>query len=241
MPRHAKKVVPPSGSARRTSKPKVLGTLAVNRKSLIDAADKPAVLAELKRLLALKPSAKVRKSLLRSIEYYNDVGPTNLIDDVVSVKEAPFDIPPLALKGFQFLERRVRIYKSATFGTTAGGFNAILAASDLAGYSAGSFRIKRIVSWTAPTNAATESQFAGLLLAGSSGSDGTEALPTWVENFTRIGSGYAGLDVSYPLGDFLLFTNSATTTIATHFTGLGGAQGVSGIPVVFDVWLECLI
>lgn len=223
-------------------KQRVVSRVSVDRSVFISRANLPEVVAELRRHLATNPNPSIRRTLRRNLDYYTGAVTTPSIDDdVVTVKEAPYDIPPLALKGSQIIERRVRIEKLANGGTTAGGFYAELTAADLKVYSTGGFRIKKLISWTAPVNNSTESQFAGLLISGSAGSQGTESLSTWSENWTRIGTGFAGLEASFPLGDFLLFVQSDTTVIATHFTGLGGSGGASGIPVVFDVWLETLI
>lgn len=186
----------------------------------------------------------VRKSLIRTINTLSsnsNVGPTNLSDDVMSIRSAPHEIPAVALSGFQFLERRVRVTKLATSGTAAGGFYASLLPTDFSLYTTSLFRIKKITSWTASVNSGTDSQFAGLNTLEAQGSSGTEALPSWTEDFTRIGNGYAGVEVSYPMGDFLLFADTATAAIANHYTSLGGTGGVTGIPVVFDVIAEVCI
>lgn len=234
-----RKQVPASQKSHR----RILGRVRVNHSRLLpDGPRREEILAFLRsRLTLYAPGSKADKLIRKNIQLYSQVGPATREDDVLAIREAPMDIPPLALKGYQLLERTVRIDKLATGGGTAGGFYAILAASDLTPYSAGGFRVKKVTSWSAPCGNVTESQFAGLQVAGSYATSGTESLPTWVENWTRIGNGFAGVEVEWPMGDFLLFETSSTTTIATHYTALGGAGGVTGIPVVFDVIIECLI
>jgi len=186
----------------------------------------------------------VRKCLANTIQTLSsnsNVGPTNSRDDVMSIRSAPHEIPAVALSGYQFLERRIRISKLAILGTAAGGFYASLIPTDFSNYTTAYFRIKRITSWTAPVNSGTESQFAGLNTVVATGAEGTEALPSWTEDYTRIGNGYAGIEVTYPMGDFLLFAETGTAVIANHYTSLGGTGGASGIPVVFDVIAEVLI
>jgi len=67
-------------------------------------------------------------------------------------------------------------------------------------------------------------------------------MPAWAENWTQSGRGFSGIMTKFPLGDFPLYAASETATIILrHFTALGGTGGISGVPVVFHVTIECLI
>jgi hypothetical protein len=167
-------------------------------------------------------------------------------DGVITFREGDHDIPPAPLTGYMEVEYRARITKLATEGTSAGGFYASLKTSDLApwvGNSSSLFRVKKISSWTAvqPTNGAGTGYHSSDIL-GQTGSEGTEILPSWVENWTSIGQGFAGIVSEFPLGALPIMSASGTAaTIGNFFTALGGTNGASGIPVILDVVFACLV
>jgi hypothetical protein len=169
-------------------------------------------------------------------------------DGVITFREAEHDIPPMPLSGYMEVEYKARITKLATQGGTGGGFYASLLSSDLApwiGTSSSLFRVKKITSWTASRSDAAGSnntQYHSSDILGQTGADGTEILPSWVENWTSIGQGFAGVAAEFPLGSLPVMSASGTaTTIGNFFTALGGAGGVSGIPVILDVVFACLV
>jgi len=169
-------------------------------------------------------------------------------DGVITFKEAPHDIPPMPLTGFTEVEYRVRITKLATQGSAAGGFYAALLSTDFApwvGSSSGLFRLKSLTSWTGARSDAGSSnntQYHSSDILGQTGAEGTEILPSWVENWTSLGQGFAGVLSQFPMGSFPVMSSSGTaTTVANLFATLGGAGGVSGIPIIMDVVFACLV
>jgi len=171
------------------------------------------------------------------------IGMPSYSEGVTQQFEASPDIPTMPLEGYQLVQRFCTITKLANQGTTAGGFNAVLYASDLAAYTKNVyFRIKKVSSWTSARGDNTgNATFAGVSVASQVGSAGTEVMPIWSENRTPIGRGFAGIVTTFPLGNFPLYSNTDNTTVLTHFTSLGGTGGIVGMPVVFIVEIECLI
>jgi len=200
-----------------------------------------------------KINTRVEAFVQRAIAQYElavkaSIGMPTYSDDVTLQYEAPTDIPTAPLSGYQLIQRTAYIVKLATVGTTAGGFNAILSSTDLAPYvssSTGStfFRVKKVTSWTAPRadGSLTQGTFAGVSVAPTTQSGGTEVMPTWYENWTPVGQGFAGIVTHFPLGDFPQLSSTSAETILTHFTALGGTGGVTGVPVIFHVQIECLV
>jgi len=171
------------------------------------------------------------------------IGMPNYSDDTTLQYEGPRDIPCLPLDGYQFVQRTCYVPKIASSGTSAGGFYAELKVSDLAPFVALNtpFRVSEFTSWTGPLGT-NPSEFSGVSIATQNGSQGTEVMPCWSENWTRIGEGYSGIRTVYPLGGFPLWvTTQASEVIGTHFTSLGGTGGVTGHPVIFHVVIEALI
>lgn len=190
----------------------------------------------------------------RVMEFYNDgvreyekavkagIGMPTYSDSVTTQFEAPKDIPALPLSGFQLISRTCLVEKPATGGTTAGGFYATLVGTDLAEFTTNTFfRLKRVTSWTGTLYGSVGSGFAGVAVPPGPASDGTEVMPIWSENWTPVGQGFAGIVTTFPLGDFPQIANTSTSTILTHYTALGGANGVTGVPVIFHVEIEALI
>jgi len=199
-----------------------------------------------------RPSPRVVKFVNAAIEQYElavkaSIGMPTYSDSVTLQYEAPKDIPTVPLDGYQLVQRVCYIPKNATLGTTAGGFYADLTTADLAPFVGVNkyFRIKRVTSWTVPRadGNVNQSCFAGVSVPVSDGNPaGTEVLPIWSENWTPVGQGFAGIVTQYPLGDFpQVQTGGTNQTILSHFTALGGAGGVTGVPVVFHAEIECLI
>jgi len=197
-----------------------------------------------------KPSSRVVKFVEKAIAQYElavkaALGMPTFTDSVTLQHEAPKDIPTAPLAGYQLLQRVCFIKKLASSGTTAGGFFAQLIASDLADYvgSKTYYRVRKVTSWTAPRadGSYNQASFAGVEVPVSQGSAGTEVMPIWSENWTSPGSGFAGIVTQYPLGDFPQLSATDTTVIVSHFTALGGTGGVTGVPVVFHVEIECLV
>lgn len=171
----------------------------------------------------------------------SSIGMPTYTDDVTRQREAPSDIPTLPLDGYQLIQRTCLVTKLATGGTAAGGFYAELRSGDLADFvKSVYFRVKMVRSWTATTVNAVGSGFAGVSVPVADNS-GTEVLPMWSENWTPVGKGFAGVETSYPLGDFPLLSTTTSGLILTHYTSLGGSGGVTGVPVVFHVTIECLV
>lgn len=173
------------------------------------------------------------------------VGDATLSDDVTTISEGPFDLPPVPLNGSTIIERKCRIQKVANSGTTAGGLYAALTTADLAAYSDGVFRVKEVKSWTIPkyNSGASAAEFSAVSVPVQEGNSGTEVMPAWESNWTRVGSGFSGLVTKFPLGDFPLFPSGGTATLLSHFVGDGftGGSATEFLSVVFDVVLECLI
>lgn len=199
------------------------------------------------------PSKSAKSFLKDAIALYEQVlkaslGVPTYSDDSTIQSEAPNDIPTAPLSGLVPIQRTAYIVKSATSGTTAGGFYASLLPTDLgpwlsADSSARYFRVKKVTSWTAPRadGSLTQGTFAGVSVPVSFGSSGTEVLPTWSENWEPVGQGFAGIVTQFPLGAFPLYASTDTSSIVSHFTALGGTGGVTGITVVFHVVIETLI
>jgi len=198
-----------------------------------------------------RPSPRVVKFVKAAIAQYEtavkaSLGMPTFSDSVTLQHEAPKDIPTVPLDGYQLLQRTCYLTKLASSGTTAGGFFAQLVASDLAAFVGTQkyYRVRKVTSWTCPRadGTANQSSFAGVAVPVSEGTAGTEVMPIWSENWTPLGQGFAGIVTQYPLGDFpQLSTTQTTVNILTHFTSLGGTGGVTGVPVVFHVEIECLI
>jgi len=200
-----------------------------------------------------QPSARTAKFLNNAIAQYEksvkaSIGMPTYSDSVVTQIDGPKDIPTVPLSGYQLIERLCYVPKSATGGTTAGGFFANLLASDLAPFvsalSGKYYRIKKVTSWTVPRQDGNINQgnFAGVSVPPSSGTQGTEVMPIWSENFTPAGQGFASIETRYPLGDFPQVTSDGTdVTILSHYTSLGNTGGITAIPVIFHVTIECLI
>jgi len=201
-----------------------------------------------------KPSKGAKSFLKDAIAQYERVlksslGVPTYSDASTLQSEAPNDIPTAPLSGLVPIQRTAYIVKTATSGTTAGGFYVDLVASDLGPWVTPStgkyFRVKKVCSWT--VNRAdgnlTQGTFAGVNVPVQFGSSGTEVLPAWSENYEPVGQGFAGIVTQFPLGDFPLYSgvSTDTTIICSHFTALGGTGGVTGVPVVFHVTIETLI
>lgn len=174
------------------------------------------------------------------------IGMPTYTDSVTLQFQAGNDIPTVPLSGYQLVHRVCYVPKSATSGTTAGGFFATLSNLDLAPFvgSQSFFRVKSVTSWTVPRQDGNVNQgsFAGVSVPGQSGPDGTEALPIWSENFQPVGLGFAGIKTLFPLGDFPQYSDTGTAVVITnHYTSLGNTGGVTGVPVVFHVEIETLI
>jgi hypothetical protein len=199
-----------------------------------------------------RPSPRVVKFVNLAIAQYElavkaSIGMPTYSDSVTLQYEAPKDVPTVPLDGYQLVQRTCYVPKLASSGTTAGGFYADLKSSDMAPFVGTQkyFRIKKVTSWTCPraNGNANEACFAGVSVPVSDGNPaGTEVLPIWSENWTPIGQGFAGIVTQYPLGDFpQVQTGGTDSIILSHFTALGGTGGVTGVPVVFHVEIECLI
>jgi hypothetical protein len=102
-----------------------------------------------------------------------------------------------------------------------------------------------VKSWTVPrfNSGASAAEFSAVSVPLQEGSNGTEVMPAWESNWTRVGSGFSGLITKFPLGDFPLFPTGGNSSILTHFIGDGytGGDATNFLSVVFDVILECLI
>lgn len=194
-----------------------------------------------------KPSNRAIEMYNKAVQRYEQavkasIGMPTYSDSVTLQHEAPKDIPTLPLDGFQLVQRTCLIEKLAALGSTAGGFYANLIPSDIAPFTKGKyFRVRKVTSWTGTTYGNVGSGFAGVQVPVSTGTEGTEVMPMWSENWTPIGQGYAGIVTQYPLGDFPQIDNTSTIAIVSHYTALGGTGGVTGVPVIFHVEIECLI
>lgn len=183
----------------------------------------------------------------KAISFYESavkasIGMPTFSDSVVLQNEAPKDIPTLPLDGYQLVQRTCLVEKLASSGTTGGGFYAPLLASDLLPFAKSSyFRVASVTSWTGTIYGSTGSGFAGVSVPGVGPTGGTEIMPIWSENWTPIGQGYAGITTRFPLGDFPQYMTSESTLILNHYTALGGAAGVTNVPVIFHVTIECLV
>lgn len=177
------------------------------------------------------------------------VGDASLSDDVTTITEAPFDLPPVPYNNSTPILRKCRIQKLANQGTVGGGLSAYLTVADLTPFTQGSgnvCRVKQVTSWTIPryNTPAQGAEFSSVNIPAQTGSTGTEVMPTWESNFTRVGQGFSGLVTKFPLGDLPLFTQSeGTTNILQHFVGDGFTSGSATefLSVVFDVLLDVLI
>lgn len=177
------------------------------------------------------------------------VGDSTLSDDVTTLSEAPPDIPPVPYNNSTVFERKCRVQKLANQGTVGGGLSAYLTVADLIPYTQGSsnpFRVKKVTSWTLPryNSGASAAEFCSVNIPLQSGNAGTEVMPTWASNYTRVGEGFTGLVTQFPLGDLPLYVASeGTTNILQHFAtdGFMGASATEFLSVVFDVVLECLV
>lgn len=197
-----------------------------------------------------KPSRSAKSFLKDAIADFHrtqqaSLGTPTYSDNATLQREASNDIPTVPLSSLVPIQRTAYIVKSATGGTAAGGFFVNLVPSDFDPWcsSTNVFRVKKIKSWTVtrPDGGANQASFAGVSVLTQSGSSGTEALPTWSENWEPVGQGFAGIETTFPLGAYPLYLTSENAVIATHYTSLGSTGGVTGIPVVFHVVIETLI
>lgn len=219
-------------------------------------------LAEMKeRLLALKQylsdplrttSKEIRDFAKNACRQYElavkaSIGMPTYSDSVTTQFEASPDIPTVPLAGYQLVSRTCQVSKSATSGTTAGGFFATISSADLAPFVSPSskfYRVKRVTSWTVPRADGNVNQgsFAGVAVPATQGNNGNTVAPIWSENWTPVGKGFAGIVTLFPLGDFPQYDAGATAIIIlSHFTSLGNTGGVTAVPVIFHVDIECLI
>lgn len=196
-------------------------------------------------------SAPIRAFVKSAVTQYElavkaSIGMPTYSDSVTTQVEASKDIPTVPLSGFQLVQRTCQVVKSATSGTTAGGFFATLSSADLLSFVSPSskfYRIKKVTSWTVPRADGNLAQgtFAGVAVPQSS-AGGSAVSPIWSENWTPVGQGFAGIVTRYPLGDFPQYDAGGTSTnILNHFTSLGNTGGITGVPVVMHVEIECLI
>jgi len=156
-----------------------------------------------------------------------------LSNDETTMTEGSFDIPVVYDNGATPIERRVRVTKPAGSGNSGSGFYAQLNANDLAQFAqttTSAYRVKSVESWTIGGESCL------VAVQNSSGSAGTEILGASASNYTRIGEGFCGMLTSFPLGALPLYLANETTNIVGHNVG-----SASGLQVVFDVILECLI
>jgi hypothetical protein len=194
-----------------------------------------------------KPSSRVVDFYNKAVHQYQQaitagIGMPTYSDSVTIQHEAPKDIPTLPLDGYQLVQRVCLVEKLASLGTTAGGFYANLVPGDLVPFTTGKyFRVRKVTSWTGTTYGSVGSSFAGVQVPVSTGTEGTEVMPIWSENWTPVGQGFPGIVTQYPLGDFPQIDNTSAIAILSHFTSLGGTGGVTNVPVIFHVEIECLI
>jgi len=214
-----------------------------------------AVLVALTTFLTADPTRvagpRIIAFLKRAQHHYElavkaSIGMPGFSDCVTTQREGPRDIPTVPLSGYQLIKRVCYVPKSATQGTTAGGFYATLSNADLAPFvgPATFFRVSKITSWSVPRQDGNANQgtFAGVSVPAGDATQGTENLPIWSENFTPVGQGFASIVTQFPLGDFPQYAdNSTAQVLCLHYTSLGNTGGITGIPVVFHVEIETLI
>jgi len=156
-----------------------------------------------------------------------------LSDDVTTLREGSFDIPVVTDAGATPIQRHVRVVKLANSGNAGSGYYAQLNANDLSLYtllSTSAYRVKSVESWT------IGGEKALVAVQNSVGAVGTEILGISGGNYTRIGQGFCGILTSFPMGALPLYLANETTNIIGHNVG-----SATGLEVVFDVILECLI
>lgn len=199
-----------------------------------------------------KPQQHIIKWVNSAVEQYEkafkaSIGMPTTSDSVTTQHDAPLDVPTVPLSGFQLVQRLCYIPKLASEGSAAGGWYAALNSVDLNPFVSSQskfYRVNRVTSWTVPRadGNANQGTFAGVVVPATEGAGGTEVMPLWSENWSPIGKGFAGIVTQYPLGDFpQLTTEGASVNIVRHFTSLGNTGGVTNVPVVFHVLVECLI
>jgi len=157
----------------------------------------------------------------------------SLSDDVTTLREGSFDIPVVTDAGATPIQRHVRVVKLANSGNAGSGFYSQLNANDLQLYtllSTSAYRVKSVESWT------IGGEKALVAVQNSVGAVGTEILGISGSNYTRIGQGFCGILTSFPMGALPLYLANETTNIVGHNVG-----STTGLEVVFDVILECLI
>jgi len=223
-------------------------------------ANRNGGLAEMKERLELlknylsdpnrQTSAPIRKFVKSAITQYElavkaSIGMPTYSDSVTTQVEAGTDIPTIPLSGYQLIQRTCQVVKSAASGTTAGGFFATLSSADLLAFVSPSskfYRIKKVTSWTVPRADGNLAQgtFAGVAVPQSSAA-GNTVQAIWSENWTPVGQGFAGIVTRFPLGDFPQYDAATSVNILNHFTSLGNTGGITGVPVVMHVEIECLI
>jgi len=203
----------------------------------------------------IKPSKAAKTFLKDAIRQYElvskaSIGVPTYSENATLQFEAPNDIPTAPLSGLNPVQRTAYIVKLANSGSTAGGFYATLQPQDFAPWvsadtGAKYFRVRKITSWTVPRadGGVQQGTFAGVSSPAQLGTSGTEALPTWAENWEPVGQGYAGIVTQYPLGAYPLYSvvGDGSAIIVFHYTSLGGVGGVTNIPVVFHALIETLI
>jgi len=157
----------------------------------------------------------------------------SLSNDETTLSEGSFDIPVVYDNGATPIQRRVRITKPASTGNAGSGYYAQLNANDLAPYvnlASSAFRVRSVESWS------LGSESALVAVQNSSGSAGTEILGASASNYTRIGSGFCGILTRFPMGALPLYLANENTNIVGHNVG-----SATGLQVIFDIILECLI
>lgn len=241
-----KKSSPPRGATKQ-GKRQVLGTVPVNypilRAKLADKEKLLELVADLRRKYPSCPRVRNRVKKLLQIASA-DVTTPSLSDDVTVLTEGALDLPPVPRSGSQVIERKVRIFKQANAGTTITGFYAPLTTTDMNPFTQGYARLKQVESWTIPRDDGKGNvEMSSVQVLHQEGASGTEVMPTWSTNWTRVGQGYSGIKTDFPLGDFPLFPTGSTVNLVNHFVGIGGsgASATDFLWVVFDVVLECLI
>lgn len=218
-------------------------------KSIIDS------ILDLFRRPGVKPGKAAKTFLKEAIRQYeqlmkSNIGVPTYSENATLQFEAPNDVPTAPLSGLNPVQRTAYIVKLASSGSAAGGFYASLQPQDFAGWVSADangkfFRVRKISSWSVPRadGNVTQGTFAGVSVPAQSGSSGTEALPTWAENWEPVGQGFAGIVTQFPLGDYPLYSvvGDGSAIICQHYTSLGGTGGVTGVPVIFHVLIESLI
>lgn len=209
-------------------------------------------LSRLRELREKYPNCPRVNEWLRKYQQRYDrmvTGDATLSDDVTTLSEAPLDLPAVPYNNSFVIERKCRVQKLANQGTVGGGLSAYLTVADLVPYTNGSthpMRVKEVTSWTLPryNSGASAAEFCSVNVPLQQGSGGTEVMPNWASNYTRVGEGFTGMVTKFPLGDLPLFVSSeGTTNILQHFAtdGFMGASATEFLSVVFDVVLECLL